>query len=151
MAISTNAAVEFFGTQDTVTGSSSSVAIAAFSVAGDVTAWANDDDAPMANVVFTGTFAAAPSANSVVNLFARAMNVDSTTDTEIPSANNLSGHLGAFLLRDTTSAQTHSIDVRLPNAKSSAEYEFYIQNLSGQSLNSGWTLKVTPKTFGPHA
>lgn len=56
MAISTDAAVEFFGTQDTVTSSSSSVADNAFSVAGDITTWTNDDDAPMASIVLEATF-----------------------------------------------------------------------------------------------
>ena len=151
MAISTDDGIEKFGTQDTVTSSSSSVADAAFSVAADVSTWTNDDDAPAAAVVFSGTYSTAPDANSSVDLLARLMNIDSTNDALEPDANNTHVWLGSFPLDDTTSAQYVPIDVPLPNTKSSQEYDFYIQNNGGQTLSSSWTLKVTPKTLGPHA
>jgi hypothetical protein len=151
MAISTDALIEFFGTQDTVTSLSSSVTNGSFSVAGDVTTWTNDDDAPMASVVFEGTYSVAPDANSSVNLYARLMNIQSTNDQDAPDANYGHVYLGSFPLNDVTTAQYISIDVTLPNTKTSQEYEFYIENDGGQTLSAGWDLYVTPKTYGPHA
>ena len=151
MAIGTDAAVEFYGTQDTVTSSSSSVASGAFSVSGDITTWTNDDDAPQAAVVFEGTYSTAPDANSYVNLYARLMNVQSTNDQDAPDANFPHFYLGSFPLNDVTSAQYCVIEVDLPNTKTSQEYDFYIENEGGQTLSSGWDLYVTPKTLGPHA
>ncbi len=88
MAISTGSAIEFYGTQDTVTagGGTSSVASAAFSVSGDVVSggWTNDDDATMASVVLTCAYSVAPTANRSVNLYARLMNIDSTNDQITP-------------------------------------------------------------------
>ena len=52
MAISTDAAINFFGTQDTLGTSSATVADAAISIAGDQSKWTNDDDAPQASETF---------------------------------------------------------------------------------------------------
>lgn len=151
MAIGTDSAIHFFGTQDTVTSSSSAVTNGAFSVAGDITTWTNDDDAPMASVTFEGTYSTAPGSNTVVNLFVRPMNVQSTNDGDAPDANFPHMYLGSFPLNDVTSAQYITMDVALPNYKTSSEYEFYIENDAGQTLSAGWDLYVTPKTLGPHA
>lgn len=155
MTISTNAAIEFFGTQDTVTagGGTASVVDGAFSVAGDVVSggWTNDDDAPMAAVVLTCAFGTAPTANTTVNLYARLMNINGTSDALTPDADNTHVYLGSFLLDDTTAQQNIPLDVRLPNQYSSQVYEFYVENNGVQTMSAGWTLKVTPKTIGPHA
>lgn len=155
MAISTNSAIEFFGTQDTVTagGGTSAVTDGSFSAAGDVVSggWTNDDDAPMASFVLKAAYATAPTANTSVSLYARLMNIDSTNDALTPDANNQHVYLGSFPLDDTTSTQYIALDARLPNTYSSQVYEFYIQNNAGQTLSAAWTLKVTPKTIGPHA
>jgi len=151
MAISTDAAIDFFGNQDTVTSSSSSVADGAFSVSGDITTWTNDDDAVSAAVVFEGTYSSAPDASSSVSLFARLMNIQSTNDQDTPDSNFGHTFLGSFPLNDVTSSQYIAIEVSLPNTKTSQEYEFYIQNNAGQTLSSGWDLYITPKAIGPHA
>jgi hypothetical protein len=151
MAIGSNSAIEFFGTQDTVTSTSSAVTDGSFSVAGDITTWTNDDDAPAAAVVFEGTYSVAPDVNSTVSLFARLMNIQSTNDQEIPDSNFQHTYLGSFPLNDVTTEQFVAIEVGLPNTKSSQEYDFYIQNNAGQTVSAGWDIHVTPKTIGPHA
>jgi len=151
MAIGAGTAIEFFGTQDTVTSSSSAVVNGAFSVAADAPTWTNDDDAPVAAVILSATFSVAPTANSIVNLFARMMNVQSTNDQDVPDANFTHTYLGSFPLNNVTSTQFIAIDVTLPNTKTSQEYDFYIQNSGGQTISAGWGLYVTPKTIGPHA
>lgn len=150
MAIGTDSAIEFYGTQDTVTSSSSAVTDGSFSVSGDITTWTNDDDAPGAAVVFEGTYSSAPTAETTVDLYARPMNVQSTNDQDAPDANFLHYYLGSFPLNDVTTAQYCVIRVALPNTKTSQEYDFYIQNNAGQTLSAGWDLYVTPYTVGPH-
>lgn len=151
MAISTGAEIDFFGTQDTVTGTTSAVANNGFSATADINQWTNDDDARVASVTFTGTFAVAPTLGTYVNLYARLMNVDGTSDAPVPSASFLHYCLGSFPVDGIATSQVVTIEVPLPNAYTSQVYEFYIENKSGQSLNSGWTMKVTPKAAGPHA
>ena len=154
MAISTNAGIDFFGTQDTLDNTTSAVTDGSFSDGtNDLSEWTNDDDAQMAHVVFEGTFSVAPTANSSVDLFLRKMNIGNagTEDEEVPDANNSGGYVCSFGLNDVTTAQTVGRLIRLPNSKTSQAYEFYIQNNGGQTLSASWSLHVTPIAAGPHA
>lgn len=155
MAISTDSAIDFFGTQTTITagGGTSSVADAAFSVSGDVVSggWTNADDAKEAAMVFAGTYSVAPDANSSVDLYLRPLNIDGTNDQDTPDANFPHVYVGSFPLNDVTSAQYCTIVIALPNVYTSQVYEPYIQNNGGQTLSAGWTIKATTKAIGPHA
>lgn len=152
MAISADAAIHFFGTQDTLGTSSGSVADAAFSVAGDLSTWTNDDDAPQASVTLLADWnTTAPDVNSVVNLYLRLLNTQSTNDQEIPDANFTHTYVGSFPVNDVLTNQYITIDISLPNGQTSQQYEFYIENKTGEQIQAGWDIYVTPKTIGPHA
>lgn len=151
MAIGTDAAVEFFGTQDALDSTSGTVATTAFSVAGDLATWVNTDDAPMASITGELDWASAPAVNSVVNLYAQLIDSVSTSDGEVPDANHRHVYIGTFPTNDVTTPQFITIDVALPNYKTSSEYQFYIENQTGQTIQSGWDIHVTPKTIGPKA
>lgn len=105
----------------------------------------------MASITLEGTYSVAPDANSGVTLYARPLNTVTTNDGDTPDANFTHLYLGRFPLNDVTTAQFITIDVALPNSKTSQPYEFYVKNDAGQSLGAGWNLYVTPKTYGPHA
>ena len=150
MAIATDAAIEFFGTQTTLNNTTAAVADAAFSVAGDVNSWANADDAPQASMTLLANFSVAPDANSSINLYAKLDNIQSTNDQDVPDANFQHTYLGSFPLNDVTTAQYINIGISLPNTYTSQAYIFYIENQSGQSLPLGWDLFIRPKTIGPH-
>lgn len=150
MAIGTDSAIEFFGTQDTLGTSSAAVADDAFSIAGDLSTWVNDDDAPTASVILLANFSVAPTANTVINLYLRLLDVQSTNDADVPDANFQHFYVGSFPLNDVTTAQYIPITIGLPNNVTSQNYEFYVENKSGQSLPAAWDIFVTPKTIGPH-
>lgn len=149
MAISTDAAIDFFGTQDTITGSGGTVADGAFGAA--ATTWTNDDDAREASIILDCSYTTAPDANSAVNLYLRLLNIEGTNDQDVPDANFPHVFVGSFPLNDVTTQQWIPIDIRLPNTKTSQEYNFYIENNGGQTMDSDWDLHITPKTVGPHA
>lgn len=153
MAITTNATIEFYGTLDDLDSSSGTVANNAYSVAGDLAAWTNDDDAPMATMVGLFTFSVAPTAGTTIDLFCRLLNIaDTTKDTQTPNDDQPVIYMGSYVLDNVTTEQVLAIEIHLPNAKTSQEYEFYIKNNgTGQTLSSGWSLQITPKTYGPHA
>lgn len=151
MAIGTDSAIHFFGTQDTLGTSSAAVADDAFSIAGDLSTWVNDDDAPIASVTLFANFSVAPTANSAINLYLRLLDVQSTNDNTVPDANFQHLYVASFPLNDSTVAQYITLDISLPNAVTSQNYELYVENKSGQSLPAGWDIFVTPKTLGPHA
>ena len=82
MAISTNASIDFYGTQDTVTagGGTSAVNNAAYSASGDCVTWTNDDDAPYAAFVLTWQYPSGTITTGGIQLMCRLLNGDGTTD-----------------------------------------------------------------------
>lgn len=154
MAISTDTAIHFFGTQTTVTAGGGTAAVTdnSFSITADIVQFTNFDDAPLASVTaFFDWNTTSPNANTVINLYARLMNTDGTNDADVPDANFQHIYVGGFPINDVLTNQFITIDIPLPNTKTSQIYEFYIENKTGQTLVAGWTLKVTPKTIGPAA
>jgi len=151
MAIGSDSAIEFFGTQDTLGTSSADVTNNSFSIAGDLSTWTNDDDALMASVILLVNYASAPDVNTSVNLYLRPLNMEGTNDGDVPDANFQHMYVGSFPTNDVTTAQYILITISLPNTKTSQEYEFYVENKTGQTLPAGWDIFVTPKTLGPHA
>ena len=157
-AISTDAIINFFGTMDEVTvASPGSVANGAFSAAGDVSDWTNDDDAPMAMFVLVlQDLSGAATAGDTIELYAKPLNIDGTNDHQGPNANVKTIFLGVFVIDAVDPAATDDVyllgPVALPNMKTSQEYEFYIyNNLTTVSIDAAdWELWVIPTTVGPH-
>lgn len=156
MAIATNDLVEKFGTLTSVDdGSTSSVANDAFSVSADITAWTNTDDVPQAQFVLKCQWATVTSvANKPINIYARPINVQSTNDPVAPGTNSLNHFIGSFNIyaaSATTDYYFVSTRCDLPNTKSGQEYEFYLENKTGQTVSSSWALWIMPITVGPKA
>jgi hypothetical protein len=157
MSIGTNDLVDKFGTQDQVDdGSTSAIASAAMSVAADAATWTNDDDAPEAVFALKCQWATVTNvANKVVNLYAKPLNIQSTNDPVDPSTSRKATLIGKFTVYAASTGTDYwfnSDDVcPLPNFHTSQEYEFYIENLTGQQISAGWALYITPKTVGPKA
>lgn len=151
MAIGTDSAIHFFGAQDALDDTSAAVADGGFSVGGDLLSWPNTDDAPAASVTLLVNFSVAPTANTVINMYLRLLNVEGANNAPVPDGNFQHSYAGSFPLNDSTAAQYITIDISLPNGSTGQEYEFYIENQSGQTLPAGWDIFVTPKTVGPKA
>lgn len=152
MTIEADALIDFFGTADQVISvAGAAVSDGNFSDSGDLTAWTNDDDAVMAIAVLDATMGAAPDADSSIGLFVRLMNIsDTTQDANEPSTTFPHYYLGRFPMDSSGTAQISSIVISLPNQQTSQVYHFYLQNKSGQNLNTGSTVDITPKAVGPH-
>ena len=160
MAIGSDSAIHFFGTQDEVTvASPGAVANGAFSAAADVSDWTNDDDSPLAMFVLVlQDLAGAATAGDTIDLYCKPLNVVNTTgDHQGPNANLPSIYMGSFAVDAVDPAGTDDNyvlgPVALPNTKTSQEYEFYIyNNLTTHGIDAAdWELWVTPMTIGPHA
>lgn len=155
MTIGSGDVILKFGTQDTVSsGNTSAVANGNCSVTGDAATWTNDDDAPFADFVLQVDPASAPSAGGTVVLYDRLHDIDSTNDAPVPDANYKGQRIGSFLIDADASAHYVPITggpVPIPGQYTSQVHEFYIENRIGVSIDAGWTLKVTPVTYGPHA
>lgn len=132
----------------TLTSSGGAVVNTAFSDAADVAAAYVATAAPfslpagkyhtLCDIVFTGTFASAPAANKVLYLYRRDKNISGASHAAIPTANNRNITLPPIPLGVGTTQY-----VKLPAVPLSKDCEFYIENGSGVTLNSGWTLTAT--------
>lgn len=152
MTIGTNAAVQFWGTQDTLEASGASISAGAIAQA-DNADWTNDDDAPYAVIDLVVTYGTAPTENALVSVYYRRLNIDGTNDANAPTATYRHEHAISFPVENVgATAQYFQGIIPLPNGKTSAEYQFWVYNGDGtQTISAGWTLKITPTTMGPHA
>ncbi|MFQ5622428.1 MAG: hypothetical protein ACE5FS_03430 [Paracoccaceae bacterium] len=156
MAIAADALIDFFGTADALGTTTSAVTDGSFSDGtNDLTAWTNDDDAPEAAAILTMQYASGTlDANPYVNLYARLIDIDGTTDAPVPDASYKEKYLGRFKIDTNLAATTdnaHAEDIDLPNTETSQVYHFYIENQTGVTISAGWELTIVPKTVGPHA
>jgi hypothetical protein len=125
------------------------------SVAGGTTLLDNSTDKyPRALAMFNnpGTFSAAPTNLSVVNLYMVRQDVDSTSDdTSAPTGSDVEAAewVGAFPIYDTDEEQRVTIDIDLRGAQKAY---FYIENKTGVTISGSGShiyVKITPYTIGP--
>lgn len=94
--------------------------------------------------VLTGQFGAAPIEGSLLSLYAQAMSIDGSVNAQAPETTRPGIFIGSFVVNDVTGVQ--SIPLVAYDLPRKAQYYVH-NNGTGQSLNAGWTLKVTPRTF----
>lgn len=145
-----NEAIVKLGTQKTLKASGASIANNAVVQANDATYDIAADGAyyPDAEFVLTATFSTAPTEGATLALYARQLNVDGSLNTEVPEATRPTLFVGAFIVNNVTTAQT--MVLRTYDVPTKADYYLH-NNGTGQSVSTGWTLKVLPRTVGPAA
>lgn len=83
--------------------------------------------------------------NKVIELIAEAQDIDGTNDAPASTATYRQRVVGTFVLKGIGTIQYLDCDVY--DAPRKANY-FLFENV-GANINSGWTLKATPFTYGP--
>jgi len=158
MAIDTDSAIDFFGTQDTLTvgGGTSAVSAGSYSVDGDCVSpdWTNDDDALLCGFVLKFQYPSGTITTGGISLYCQRMNIDSTNDEPLPDSGYMAQYLGTFPTDSNQVAETDNYiplgPQRLPNLYTSQVYNFFVKNNCGVTMTAGWTIKGTPTTMGPH-
>lgn len=124
-------------------------------VGGGTTALDNTtNNYPWARAVFNnpGTFSAAPTNNSTVNLYMVRQNTDSTSDdTAAPTGTDVESaqFVGAFLIYDTDEEQRVEIVIDLAGVTNAL---FYIENKTGVTITGSGShiyVKITPFSYAP--
>ena len=154
MTISTDDLIDKFGTPDPVSasGGTSAVSDGAMAADADADVWINDDDAALAAAILTWQYPSG-TIDGKIYLHHQQQNPQGTADGPLPTTSNKVGFLGTFDVSPGQAAATDYANVaiiRLPNAKSLAEYKFVPFNDSGVAMSAGWTLHIVPLTGGPH-
>ena len=158
MAIDTDAAIWFFGTQDQVDdGSTSTISNDAYSVAADVdSTWTNDDDALFGSAVLECQFDTTMPTDGSIGLYARLLNVQSTSDENETDANFSPNRVGTFKIDFGVANDVNFFTTiplfDMPQAGAAQTIEWYIKNEgTNQTIGIDWNLWITPKSIGPHA
>lgn len=146
----TNEVIYAWGSEKTLEASGASCANAAIVQANDASYGVVADGAsfPDARFAWRGQFATVTSIeNKTIDLYARALNFDGTNDAPAPTATYTQKFIGSFVLQaSSTNTDQYLVLVAYDVP---AEADYYIINNAGQTLSSGWTLKVTPRTYKP--
>lgn len=159
MAISTDAGIWFFGTQDEVTsGTPATIADDGFGPAdqGASVNWTNDDEATDGSAVLKCQFDTTMPTVGNILLYAHLLNVQGTNATGVPDANNELVLVGAFPIdfgvANDTDFYTVIPNFQMPQAGAAQAINWYLKNnATGQTLGVSWQLWITPKVIGPHA
>lgn len=146
-----------FASAATLESSGASAANAAFVQANDVTLSSTNHsnfthgDFVLKTVGFSGGLSTTNTA--YIGLYARDINaIDSSTDVVTPSSSSRNRFVGSFMLGQAGSSTTNYFSVTdVPLGGFNSEQEYYLENQSGVSLNSGWSLRVVPKAIVPGA
>ncbi len=143
-----NEMIRVFGTQKTLEANGGSITNASIVQANDASYTAASDgaDYPDALFVLGFTFASTPTEGTVLQLVARLLNMDGTNDAEVPEASRADRLIGNFIVNNVTTAQYAELYAR--NVPRDADY-YIFNNGTGQTVSSGWTLKVTPVSRKP--
>lgn len=139
-----------FGTTKTLEASGVSIANNALAQADDATYSVSADGGyyPSAKFVASFTYATAPTEGTVIALYARPLDIDGTNDAEVPETTRPTVFIGSFVVNNVTTTQY--AELLAQDVPWNAAY--YMHNsATGQSISTGWTLKVTPFTVAPAA
>lgn len=160
MALPATALQEFFdGTQTELTAGQTvgTLTDGAFSNGTtDIDVIENSDQARAASFVLKCQWATVTGiANTVVNLHARPLNIEVANDAPVPSANNLQHFIQSFVADGdvATSTNTYLIikEASLIGMGDAQDWEFYLENQTGQTIALLWQLWIRFKGTGPKA
>lgn len=158
MAIGTNAAIWFFGTQDVVDDTSTgTISSGAFSLTTDAKLdWTNDDDAPYGSAVLECQFDTTMPTVGSIGLYAKLLNIQGANDEGNTDASYAPHHVGTFDIDFGVANDTNFFTVidlfEMPQAGSGQAIVWFIKNEgTSQTIGIDWNLWITPKSFGPHA
>lgn len=143
-----NEAIVYLGTQKTLEASGAAIANNTLVQADDASYSIIADGAkyPDAEFVLTVQYTTAPTENTTLALYARSLDVDGTADADAPETTRPEKFIGTYPVNNVTTVQT--LVLRAQDVPTVGDY--YIHNVgTGQQVNAGWVLKVTPRTIGP--
>ena len=109
-------------------------------------------DWPLCDLEFTCTgFGSALAGWQVINVYRRDMDMaGGSVDATIPVAAFKHLYVGSFPLQQSN-ATNSTVNAQLCNVPLSNAVMFYIENTTGQTLNTAWTLTARPKSYIPGA
>jgi hypothetical protein len=136
------------GTPKTLEANGASITNNAIAQADDATygVFTDGGSYPDAKFVLSATFGTAPSEGTTIALYAQPLDIDGTSDADIPETTRPTVFVGVFVVNNVTTTQY--IELLASDVPWLASYYLH-NNGTGQTISAGWTLKVTPATRAP--
>lgn len=108
---------------------------------------------PLADAAIFASFSTSVSSNSnLLVVYRRDLNIDGANDSPQPQSaapaySNI--QVGVVTVPPSTAATSYYLT--LPNIQlpAGSDCEFYVENKTNSTIPSGFTLKITPKTYAP--
>lgn len=97
-------------------------------------------------VLSSVVFSVVPTEGSLLSLYAQPLDIDGTDDAEVPEATRPTVFIGNFVVNNV--AAQKPMELLVQDVPWFASYYLH-NNGTGQSINAGWALKVTPCTYAP--
>lgn len=149
MPLAANALKKTYGTTVNHIINGAQLTNTSFSVAADIdNAFSNSDGYLFCDVALTLTKAAAGSAGLTVALYMKPLNFVGTNDQPDPDA-NFKVDLVAVKVVDAVSTEQFLLIQGIYVGGYACE--FYLENLTGQTINATWDLDIMPYTWVPQA
>jgi hypothetical protein len=153
-----NETVYKYGTQRTVISGTANLASNGFNGSAECSNTpynsALHSNYPLADAVLFASFSTSvSSASNVVNLYRRDLNIDGANNAPQPQSASpaySNTWVGAFVIPPFTAASSGYFP--LNDVPLSAQCEFYIEDATNATIlgtASSYTVKLTPKTYGP--
>ena len=139
------------GTEYTLEASGASTGDSVYSAANDANFLASNVAGYVALVFeFSGALGTTGVTGSIIDVYMQPLNFEGTNDARPPSTNNQETWVGSIPYDSAATTNTFYYKSGiLVNPHPFDDCTFYICNRTGQTLSSGWTLKVTPVTYQP--
>ena len=140
-----NEVIKVYGTEKTLVSSGAAVSSGAISAASASSYGTNADGADYPHVLFVihAAFGSNPTENTALGLYAQPLDIDGTNDAPAPTTTYKQRYIGAFALKAATDQY---LSITAEDVPYLAAY-YVINETTGQTLSSGWTLKATPYTY----
>lgn len=136
------------GTTKTLESNGASIANNAIGLADDQSYDMDADGAgfPDVEFVLVCTYGTAPTENAVISLMARPLDIDGTSDADVPEVSRPNLPIGSFSVNNVITTQTILINGGYAqDVPKKADY-YLLNNGTGQSISAGWKLLATPRT-----
>lgn len=149
-----NETIYSYSSQFTAISSTATCASNGFNGSAEVSSMSsasNTGKYPLADAALFASFSTSvSSASNVCVLYRRDLNIDSTNDAPIPQSaapaySNIA--VGQFIIPPFTAASSGYFFC--PDVPLAGDCEFYLENKTNASIVSGFTVKITPKTYAP--
>lgn len=145
MALASGAVTKSSGSSVNHVVDGAQITTGSFSASGDIdTAFSNSDGYLWCDVVLTYERAAAGSAGLTVVLYRRYLDIVSTNDEPIPDA-NFKGELVRAKVSDNVTGLQYAVFENIWIG--GRPCEFYVENLTGQTISNTWDLTILPWTY----